>query len=311
MIPYVIVPPIGIGPIKLQPFGILVVLGVMVGIALATRRAKHVGLDAPNLQSFITWILIGGFIGGHVLDSIFYHPREVLEQPWTLLMLWTGLSSFGGFIGGALGALAWKYYTTREGLSLGQRWNIQVPVRRPRPMHLMPYADVVMAVFPAAWIFGRAGCSVVHDHPGARTSPSSWFSVAYGPGVSTDFHWFQLRHGIQARYDLGLLEMLFAVVLAMAFALTWRNRNVHGWYIVAASMAYAPVRFGLDFLRVTDPEGGDLRYALLTPAQWACIGLFVFGGGLAIRLARDSRRQIQGPTERGNLLVAERGNVAG
>ncbi|HEY5959914.1 MAG TPA: prolipoprotein diacylglyceryl transferase family protein, partial [Polyangiaceae bacterium] len=103
MIPYIIVPPIGIGPVKFQPFGILVLLGVMVGISLAKRRARHVGLDHQTLQSFITWILVGGFIGGHVLDSVFYHPHEVLARPWTLLMLWAGLSSFGGFIGATLG----------------------------------------------------------------------------------------------------------------------------------------------------------------------------------------------------------------
>jgi phosphatidylglycerol:prolipoprotein diacylglycerol transferase len=291
MLPYVIVPPIDIGLMKLQPFGILVVLGVIVGISLATRRAKLVGLDIHQLQSFITWILVGGFIGGHVLDSIFYHPYEVYKDPWSLLKIWAGLSSFGGFIGATLGALAWKYYTTREILLNGKHAYLQVPVRRRSPILLLPYTDVIMAVFPFAWVFGRAGCSVVHDHPGARTSPSSWFSVAYGPGASTDFYFVQLRHGLEPRYDLGLLEMLFAVVLATAFAVTWRNRNVSGWYIVAASMAYAPVRFTLDFLRVSDPEGGDLRYALLTPAQWACIGLFVFGCGLAIRLVHRLRSQ--------------------
>jgi phosphatidylglycerol:prolipoprotein diacylglycerol transferase len=171
-------------------------------------------------------------------------------------------------------------------------------------MQLMPFADVVMAVFPVAWIFGRAGCSVVHDHPGAKASPNSWFAVAYGPGKVTNFDWFQLRHGFEARYDLGLLEMLFAILLAIAFTLTWRNRRADGWYVVAASVIYAPVRFLLDFLRLTEPEGGDLRYALLTPAQWACIGLFVFGGWLAFRLVRVLRHESQPLEGLENSLIA-------
>lgn len=304
MIPYVVVPPIELGPITLQPFGILVALGVIVGISLAARRARYVGLDGGNLQSFVTWILVGGFIGAHVLDSIFYHPREVIARPWTLLFLWAGLSSFGGFIGATVGALAWKHLTTRAGVAIGARWRIQVPVRRVQPLQLIPYADVVMAVFPVAWIFGRAGCSVVHDHPGVRTTPNAWLAVAYGPGSSTDFYLFQLRHGNTARYDLGLLEMLFAVGLSFAFALTWRDRSASGWYIVVASLTYAPARFALDFLRVTDPEGGDLRYALLTPAQWACACLFIFGGWLAIRLARNSSCQISSGAARKESIVA-------
>jgi phosphatidylglycerol---prolipoprotein diacylglyceryl transferase len=288
MIPYIIVEPVRVGPFILEPFGILVALGVLLGISLATRRAKRVGLDDRHIRSFITWILVGGFVGAHVLDSLFYHPREVLEHPWSLLILWAGLSSFGGFIGASLGALAWKYYTTREGLSLGSLLHIRFPIRRSRPARLMPYADVIMAVFPVSWMLGRAGCSVVHDHPGTRASADSWFSVAYGPGPSTDFHLFQLRHGVEARYDLGFLEMLFAMILAVAFALTWRQGSAKGWYVAAAAVAYAPVRFALDFLRLGDPEGGDLRYALLTPAQWACIGLLAFGVWLGVRLARSA-----------------------
>jgi phosphatidylglycerol:prolipoprotein diacylglycerol transferase len=285
MIPYIMVAPLRLGPLTLQPFGILVALGVLVGTTLAARRAKRVGLDEATLQSFITWILVAGFIGGHVFDSAFYHPREVLAHPLSLLVLWGGLSSFGGFTGAICGALAWKRYTTQEGFSLGALVHVRFPVRRREPVRLMPYADVVMAVFPVAWIFGRAGCSVVHDHPGARAAAGSLLSVAYGPGPTSDFFLFQLRHGTEARYDLGLLEMLFTMLLAAAFALTWRRAAAKGWYIVAACVAYAPVRFGLDFLRLRDPEGGDLRYASLTPAQWACIGLLAFGAWLARRLA--------------------------
>lgn len=108
MIPYVIVPNIEPGPLALEPFGIVVAIGVTVAMALATRRAKHLGLDDQLLQSFIGWILVSGFVGAHLLDSAFYHPKEVIERPWTLLMLWAGFSSFGGFTVATLGALAWK-----------------------------------------------------------------------------------------------------------------------------------------------------------------------------------------------------------
>jgi len=33
----------------------------------------------------------------------------------------------------------------------------------------------------------------------------------------------------------------------------------------------------MDFLRLREGESSDPRYGSLTPAQWACIALFVFG----------------------------------
>jgi phosphatidylglycerol:prolipoprotein diacylglycerol transferase len=105
-------------------------------------------------------------------------------------------------------------------------------------------------------------------------------SVAYGAGPVESFGFFELRHGNTPRYDLGLLEMLFAVGISILFAATWRKRLPLGWYAAVLPIVYAPVRFGLDFLRLDDPAGGDLRYGSLTPAQWACTALFL--GGLIL-----------------------------
>ncbi len=43
------------------------------------------------------------------------------------------------------------------------------------------------------------------------------------------------------------------------------------------SLAYAPVRFAMDFLRIRGGDGADPRYAGLTPAQWECMALFALG----------------------------------
>ena len=52
-----------------------------------------------------------------------------------------------------------------------------------------------------------------------------------------------------------------------------RSRRPVGFYCVLLPLAYAPVRFFLDFLRATPLEGGDVRYAGLTPAQWSSIAM--------------------------------------
>lgn len=278
MIPYIQVHPLHLGPITLQPFGILVGAGIVLGVALATRRAKTLGLDVEVLQSFMWWMLVGGFVGGHVFDALAYHPAEVAARPWALLNIWEGLSSFGGFLGALLGVLGWKWQQARKGKPVAS---------------ILPYCDAVQSVFPIGWIFGRAGCAVVHDHPGALAPRDALLAVAYGPGTGEGYGLFDLQHGVVPRYDLGLLEMFFAIVLSIAFVATWNRRLAVGSYIVAACLSYAPVRFALDFLRATDLEGADPRYGHLTPAQWMCLVMFVFGLVLwrRIRMQGDAKKQ--------------------
>jgi phosphatidylglycerol:prolipoprotein diacylglycerol transferase len=167
-----------------------------------------------------------------------------------------------------------------------------------QPFGILPHADVVLAVFPIFWVFGRAGCAVVHDHPGKRAPADSPLAVAYGPGPSTDLGFIELRHGVEPRYDLGLLELVFAVVLAIAFMATWRSAHKTGFYVVTTFLAYAPVRFMLDFLRAPPVEGGDIRYGLLTPAQWACVAMFGVGVWLLRHVAARERGATPAQTRR-------------
>src|SRR5579885_3601855 len=167
MLPYIHVSDIQLGPIPLHPFGLLVATGVLIGTALAMWRARQRGLDVDKLNSFITWMLVAGFMGGHMLDEIFYHPEEIARfdnghfvwvRPWSLFLLWEGLSSFGGFIGGLIGVLLWKYYVLAPKVNLGPLTLVWFQ-RRPVAQPVLPFCDLILSVFPVAWIFGRSGCS--------------------------------------------------------------------------------------------------------------------------------------------------------
>jgi phosphatidylglycerol:prolipoprotein diacylglycerol transferase len=265
-IPYVTLPELVLVPeqlfgewpasaISLKPFGILVATGVYLGAYVALRRGRSQGLDERALASFIFWIVGFGFVGAHVLDLIFYYPERIRDDPLSLLQLWDGLSSFGGFIGAILGMLAW---------------------RARHQVAALPYADTVVSALPLGWVFGRAGCAVVHDHPGVVSD--AWYAVQFPSG---------------GRLDLGLIEMLITIPLAVLFALLWRKRRPWGTYAMLICLIYAPLRFGLDFLRERKELAGDLegaidaRYAELTPAQWACFLLFGLGAVLLATVRRS------------------------
>jgi phosphatidylglycerol:prolipoprotein diacylglycerol transferase len=299
MIPYIHVPDLKIGPLTLHPFGLLVATGVILGTYLATRRARQRGLDLEKLNSFITWMLVGGFLGGHMLDQIFYHWPEFVKRPWSIFLLYEGLSSFGGFIGAFIGITLWKFYETGP-LARVPGIGFTIPRFRKREltMPILPFADVILSVFPVAWVFGRSGCSVVHDHPGMKAAAGSLLAVAFGrperieklvrlgslPDGTADF--LELRWGNAPQFDLGLLEMMFTVILATMLALTWRKKLATGSYVAATALCYAPVRFAMDFIRVRDVDQADPRYGSLTPAQWMCVVLFLFGVGMVIHVRR-------------------------
>jgi len=294
MIPYIYVPDLKLGPLTLHPFGLLVATGVIIGTWLATKRAKERSLDLDKLNSFITWMLVSGFINAHMLDQLFYHWPEVVKRPWSVFLLWEGLSSFGGFIGGLIGVLLWKYF---EAVPLFRTpfFTLSTFKRRPVAMPIMPFCDLILSVFPVAWVFGRSGCSVVHDHQGIKATAGSILAVAFGPAdPATTIHLgpIEFRHGTQPHFDLGLLEMMFTVIVATLFALTWKRKLTTGSYIAAVALAYAPVRFAMDFLRVRDVDNADPRYGPFTPAQWAAFGLFVFGLVMVakVRSLRNSGR---------------------
>jgi phosphatidylglycerol:prolipoprotein diacylglycerol transferase len=231
--------------ISIKPFGALVATGVYLGAYLTVKRARRVGLDERAMTSFIAWVVGIGFIGGHVLDEVFYYPHRLVEDPLSLFKLWDGLSSFGGFTGAFIGMLIWR-----------SRYRVAV----------LPYADNVMAMLPVGWVFGRAGCSTAHDHPGLLSD--SLFAVRY-PGGS--------------RFDLGLLEMLLTIPLALAFLYLAKKPRPWGFFSALACVTYAPLRFALDFLREHQGVPGDVhgaidpRYFYLTPAQWECFALLAFG----------------------------------
>jgi phosphatidylglycerol---prolipoprotein diacylglyceryl transferase len=236
----------------IHPFGIMLSIAIAVGLTMVMKRAKQLGLDAVMTQSMVTWGLSFGFLSAHVLNMLAYAPREVLANPLLLVdPRHFSMSSFGGFVGAIGGILLWA---------------------RVKKIPVLPFGDAACFGISIAWVFGRTGCFLAHDHPGRRTD--FFLGVmfpAYHPFAGT-------------RHDLGLYEALFAVVLATAFLIAFRRKPRPGAYLAVAGMVYAPIRFLLDFLRADDVAGGDPRYLGLTPGQYASIAMFLAAGALALRV---------------------------
>ena len=188
------------------------------------------------------------------------------RDPLLLLRFWEGISSWGGFVGGAIG---YACFVWRRRLAWG----------------LM--ADTAIVGVLLAFSIGRIGCSVVHDHIGGAT----------GFALGIDYpRAFLASHGLLDEFaghpgpvirahNLGLYELLYlvpvnAVVLGLAFS---RRRLPAGFLTVLAGALYAPVRFFLEYLRL---DTSDPRYGGLTFAQWCSLAAFAVAIYVAIRLWR-------------------------
>jgi prolipoprotein diacylglyceryltransferase len=92
---------------------------------------------------------------------------------------------------------------------------------------------------------------------------------------------------------LSPFGMLMAAGMIIGYELSMRRGRRLGidlselrYFFVVIAVFGVVGAHALDFLRETDAAAGDIRYGGLTPAQWACFLLFVFGIGLGIHLLR-------------------------
>lgn len=224
------------GFIPIQPFGLIVGIGLILGYHLSRRRAQKTGLDPDLCADGIVWTVASGFIVGHLVSVIFYFPHKIAQDPLVLLKVWDGLSSFGGFIGGIVGAI---WFFRRNGVS---------PLK---------YVDAIIFGTVPGWVLGRLGCAIVHDHPGKATD--------FVLGVAC----YNAQLNAPIVHDLGLYEMLYLLFVTAVLYGAKNWRPFHGFHPALVMSLYAPARFAMDYLRVEDKT-----YFGLTPGQYLSGAMF-------------------------------------
>ncbi|MCP4202194.1 MAG: prolipoprotein diacylglyceryl transferase [bacterium] len=202
------------GKLRLTPFGSLIALDLLFGFYLVKRWCTRFDLDWSTLSGGLPWIAGLGYFISHLVSIAAYFPQD-LTNPIALLDFRSGISSFGGFFGGAAVAIVFL------------KW---------RRLDVWRYSDALVYGFVGGYIFGRLGCFAMHDHP----------------GVKTDFFLAVDIKGV-ARHDLGLYEMFLMIALFTLLHLSAREgRPSPGTAVAVTVLVYAPVRFLFDFLRIDD-----------------------------------------------------------
>ncbi|MFT3691905.1 MAG: prolipoprotein diacylglyceryl transferase [Kofleriaceae bacterium] len=253
--------------IPVHIFGAIVWAGVAIGASIMRRYAIRTGESEVDARTVATWVAVTGIIGAHVLDVVFYRPGEALRHPWVLLEVWTSISSYGGFVGGALG---FAFITWRKKLRVA-RW-----------------ADITIVGLLVAFSIGRAGCTVVHDHIGAPTSSAIGIDYPRAVLVAHDAAPPNDHAPVIRAHNLGLEELLYLIpVNVLVLWLAFRRRLPAGALAALAAGLYAPVRFGLEHWRL---DTSDPPYGGLTFAQWCSIAVFATALIAGARIVRAATR---------------------
>lgn len=278
MIPFFTQPSFSLGPLTIHAFGVIVAIAAAVGLSFGERRFRELGLDRSLGERFAWWAVVCGFLGAHLFSVLFYFPREVVAHPVMLIRVWENISSFGGILGGMIGIWAFFHFRAKD---------VDRTTR-------LAYVDAAAFVFPISLMIGRIACALAHDHPGTVTkfplaiSLQSAAARRYITNVYSDAGRLAELPSPQTLgqygfHDLGWYEFLYlAVFLVPVMLLLGRRPRPTGFFLGAFIVLYMPVRFLLDFLRVA-----DVRYAGLTPAQWAALAALL---GLVIVLASPRRK---------------------
>jgi len=229
-----------IGEVPVKSFGVMVMLGVVCGSLWLGRALRRLGVqDRDAASDLVTWSVITGLLGAR-WTYLAIHP-DALRDPLDLIALWRGgIVSYGGFFGGALGAIAWA--------------------RRRK----LPVARVGDALMPALFLgqaFGRIGCFLVGDDYG-RPWDGPW-AVAFPAreGGLIPEHLVGLPLHPSQLYLCAMNVLIFAS-MAWLFA----RRRWDGQVLVTTMLLYALGRFLVEFTRGDDAARGFL--GALSTAQW-------------------------------------------
>jgi prolipoprotein diacylglyceryltransferase len=283
-----------IGPLKIQPFGVLLAVGFILGSLWCQKYARRRGMDPKIYTDVLFWMALGAMVFGH-LGHVFYEPAEYLADPLKVLRVWEGLSSFGGYFG-CTATCVWFF--------------------RSRGIKPLRGGDLLIIGAVFGIFIGRLGCFVVHDHIGTEVAeshavfqstigplavqyPSLEQSAAIGEAAIADGDRsaMSVRRRAQApgdgfccpeessrvhcpcneqealavagawvkhypsgaigtvRYDLGLMDSLLGLFTFLVLIWVARKPRREGVLLGLAPMVYMPIRLVLDSLRNTDLGG--------------------------------------------------------
>jgi phosphatidylglycerol---prolipoprotein diacylglyceryl transferase len=231
-------------------------------------------MTGTQVESLLTWIILGVILGGRLGFVAFYQPAYYLAHPSEILRVWEGGMSFhGGLIGAAVAG--WIF-----------------ALRNAIPPSAVSDA-MAMSVAPGLFL-GRISNFInaeLWGHP--TTQPWGVLFPGYGSICPVDWPHPCARHPTQL-YEAGLEGLVMGLIL---WLLVRRGALRTPWLVTGAFLAlYAAARFTVEFWRVPDdqflaahPQGHVLTLGDLGLTMGQTLSLPMLAVGLILIVAARRR----------------------
>lgn len=240
--------------LALRWYALAYIVGILIGWRIARAairrpalwRDRAAPMTTEQLESLMTWIILGVILGGRIGYVLFYQPGQYLADPLAILRVWEGGMAFhGGFLGVVLAVVI---YARSQRIPVGSA------------------SDAIALGVPPGLLLGRIA-NFVNAELWGRPTDLPWGVIFPGEAAQTCAG---IAPGLCARhpsqlYEAGLEGLLLgAILLAMAFGGRALKRP---WLISGVFFAgYGIARFLVEFVRQPDAQfvapGNPLGLAL-------------------------------------------------
>ncbi len=251
MIPYPKISPeiFSIGPLSLRWYGLMYVIGFVVGFHILRARIRqgYLKVSMQYADTYITYIVVGMLLGARLVYVFVYNWEYYSVHPGEILALWSGGLSFHG---AALGMLisSWLY---------ARRYGVP----------LQSVLDALAIGAPIGLFVGRIG-NFINAELYGRATDVPWAMVFPTDPLQVPRHPSQLYQG----FTEGLL--LFVVLCVFQKSLLRRGRLKNGMLAALFVGGYGVLRFLVEFTREPDPQLG-LVLGPLSMGQVLCLIMIV------------------------------------
>jgi phosphatidylglycerol:prolipoprotein diacylglycerol transferase len=238
-----------VGPLTIRFYGIILMLGALVGAFTASREAKRRGYDPNIVWDLFVYLLIGGIVGARIWHVLTPSPSSGVTTSWYLshpldaLALWKGGLGIPGAVIGGLVAL--YIYARRTGINFAEWTDIGAPSLA------LGQAIGRWGNFINQELYGfhtNLPWSIRITSPESRVAP--YDDLAKYPLDVTRFHPLFLYESLW-----NLMNMFLLIWISHRYADSLKHGDIFLVYLTV----YPVGRFLLDFLRVDASMVGGIN----------------------------------------------------
>lgn len=233
-----------IGSIGPTWYGLMYVIGFVLGYQLAKYRAKSLGWTEEAVSDLLTYAILGVILGGRIGYVLFYQLDTFLANPLYLFYITDGGMSFHGGLLGVIFAL-WLFAKRKQ-----KSW--------------LAVGDFVAPLFPIGLFFGRIG-NFINAELWGKVTDVPWGVVFPNGGVLP-------RHPSQL-YEAVLEGLVLFIVIYWYAGKKPPLGRLSGTFL----LGYGLARFVVEFVRLPDAHIGYIAWDWLTKGQLLSLPMIAIG----------------------------------